>query len=111
QPVTEGRQAGRRLVLTLAAVPQAGTEVVLSIAPEALVDGFLNRPPAAFTQTFLWPAGDEVIIDSKAPQLQHVVVRNGLLEIQLSEEPDLAAAAAAIQLDGATVAWTLGTDR
>lgn len=111
QPVTEGRQAGRRVVLTPATVPVPGTEVVLSIAGEALVDGFLNRPAASFTQTFLWPATDAVIVDGEPPQLQHVVVRNGLLEIQLSEEPDLAAAAAAIRLDGTTVAWTIRPDR
>ena len=52
-----------------------------------------------------------MIFDGEAPELRHVLVRDGFLEIQISEEPDLAAAGAAIQIDGASLAWTLAPDR
>jgi RHS repeat-associated protein len=52
-----------------------------------------------------------VVADSAAPALQRATLRQGVLEIELSTEPNQATAAAAIQLDGAPLAWTLGADR
>ncbi|RMH21659.1 MAG: hypothetical protein D6696_05255, partial [Acidobacteria bacterium] len=49
--------------------------------------------------------------DSAAPEVSSVVVRSGILEIEFTEEVDLAAAQTAIQIDGATDAWTLQPDR
>jgi RHS repeat-associated protein len=111
QPVRTGRQARRRLVLTTTAPPAAGTEVRLRLEPEALVDLFLNTPASAFEHTFPWPAADQLLLDTTPPRLSRVLVRAQRLELELTEEPDLAAAAAAITVDGAPATWTLAPDR
>ena len=112
QPVDSGRQARRRLIVTTTDPPPApGTEVRLAIAPAALTDFFFNRPAESFELTFPWPAADTILHDTTAPRLAQVLVRDGRLEVGLTEEPDLAAAAAAITVDGAAVAWTLSADR
>jgi len=111
QPIEEGRQAGRRLVLTPSTTPAEGTELELTIEPAALVDLFHNQPAATFQQTFTWPVGDAVLVDMAAPEVEAVRVKAGILEIELSEEADLASAAVAITLDSQTVTWTLASDR
>ncbi|HEY9420625.1 MAG TPA: RHS repeat-associated core domain-containing protein, partial [Thermoanaerobaculia bacterium] len=111
QPVVTGRQARRRLVLALQGTPPAAdTQVRLTIPAAALQDSFLNQPAQSYEVTFAWPGADAVVQDNKAIQLQRVAVRDGFLEIELSEEPALATTSA-IQLDGAAVTWTLGDDR
>jgi RHS repeat-associated protein len=111
QPVGTGRQARRRLVLSLQGTPPAAdTQVRLTIPAAALQDSFLNQAAQAYEVTFAWPGADAVVQDNEAIQLQRVAVRDGFLEIELSEEPSLATASA-IQVDGAAVTWTLGDDR
>ncbi|MCP3962974.1 MAG: RHS repeat-associated core domain-containing protein [bacterium] len=111
QPVTTGDQARRRLVITTTDLPATGEVVRLTFEPEALVDLFHNLPPAAFEHSFSWPAGDVVLVDTQAPAIAVVVARSGIVEIELTEEVDLAAAATAIELDGATTTWSLPEDR
>jgi RHS repeat-associated protein len=111
QPVTTGRQARRRFIVTTTDPPAADTQVRLTIPPGALQDTFLNQPSAAFELTFAWPAADAVVQDETPIKIERVALRAGRLEIELNEEPDLATANAAIQVDGAAAAWTLGDDR
>ncbi len=111
QPVDTGRQARRRLIVTTTDPPAAGTEVRLAIAPAALTDFFFNRPAEPLELTFPWPAADTILHDATRPRLAQVLVREGRLEIELTEEPDLAGAAAAITVDGAAVSWALNADR
>ncbi|HEX6904369.1 MAG TPA: Ig-like domain-containing protein [Thermoanaerobaculia bacterium] len=111
QPVLTGRQARRRLVISLAAAPPAAeTQVRLKIPAAALQDSFLNQPAQDYELTFAWPAADAVLQDSDAIELQRVAVHNGILEIELSEEPDLATTSA-ILVDGAAIPLTVGEDR
>jgi hypothetical protein len=49
--------------------------------------------------------------DSAAPRLSDITVREGVMEIELSEEAGLSSAAAAIQIDGAPTSWTLDESR
>ena len=111
QPVDSGRQARRRLTVAPTAPPAAGAELRLVIEPAVLVDLFSNRPPEPFELTFPWPAANTILHDTTPPCLEQVLVRDGRLEIELSEEPDLMAAAAAIRVDGAAATWTVGADR
>ncbi|HEY6322118.1 MAG TPA: DUF6531 domain-containing protein, partial [Thermoanaerobaculia bacterium] len=113
QPVLTGDLAGRRLAITAGGVPpglQHGDQVTLTIPATALVDSFLNQPAQDYALTFAWPAGDAVVADLAAPTVQRLTLRQGSLELELTAEPSLAAATAAIQLDGAALAWTLGAD-
>jgi len=110
QPVVTGRQARRRLVITTTGPPAAQTQVRLTIPAAALQDQFLNQPSGDYQLTFAWPANDSVLQDTKPIQLQRVTLRDRYLEIELSEEPDLATASA-IHVDGAAATWTLGDDR
>jgi RHS repeat-associated protein len=112
QPVTTGDLALRRIVIT-AAPPtglHTGDQVTLTIPAVALVDNFLNQPAQDYALTFAWPAGDAVVADLAAPAVQRLTLRQGSLELELTSEPNLAAATAAIQLDGEALAWTLGAD-
>lgn len=111
QPVETGRQKRRRLIVTTTDPPAVGTEVRLSIAPAALIDFFLNSQAEPFEQTFPWPAADTILHDNTPPRVSQVLVRDGRLEVELTEEPNLAAAAAAVRVDGAEVSWTLAPDR
>lgn len=111
QPVNEGRQAGRRLVLTPATAPAADTALELRLEPEALVDAFLNQPNQGFVLAFSWPAQDAVLHDTAAPELAEIRVQEGQLKVQLTQEADLTTATPAIQLDGAPLTWTLAANR
>ncbi|HXO42200.1 MAG TPA: RHS repeat-associated core domain-containing protein, partial [Thermoanaerobaculia bacterium] len=112
QPVTAGDLALRRIVITSAPPTglHTGDQVTLTIPAVALVDSFLNQPAQDYALTFAWPASDAVVADSAAPTVQRLTLRQGSLELELTAEPNLAAATAAIQLDGAALAWTLGAD-
>jgi RHS repeat-associated protein len=108
-----GDLAGRRLVITAAGLPAhlaVGDQVTLTIPAAALVDSFLNQPAQNYTLSFSWPAADAVVADLAAPVIQRVTLRQGTLEVEVSSEPNQTAAAAAIQLDGAPLAWTLAAD-
>ena len=113
QPILTGDLAGRRLVIAASSPPNGwhpGDQVKLTIPAAALVDSFLNQPAQDYTLTFAWPASDAVVGDLAAPAIQRVTLRQGTLEVEVSTEPSLAAATAAIRLDGAALAWTLGAD-
>ncbi len=111
QPIVTGRQARRRLVITTTGPPPAeDTEVRLTIPAAALRDSFLNQPAQSFELTFAWPEADAVLLDDTPIRIDRIAVRQGVLEIGLTEEPSLASASA-IQIDGAAATWTLSEDR
>jgi len=113
QPVLTGRQAGRRLVLTPDEAPEDGADLELVIPATALRDLFGNVAGTGATEQVTWPAagGDLLVHDDVAPEIEQVCVTSGgILEVSLSEPPDLAAASALFQLDGATVTWSLDAD-
>ncbi len=107
QPVVTGRHARRRVLLAPSEPPAPGAELRLTVEPEALQDSFLNLPRESFNLTFTWPAGDAVLFDDVAPRVTAVVLRDNHLEVEFSEEPDLAAASQAVQLGGTGLTWTL----
>jgi YD repeat-containing protein len=112
QPITTGDLALRRLVLTAQppAAFQPGDQVTLTLPAAALVDSFLNQPAQPYTLTFTWPAADAVVADLAAPLLERLSLQQGHLSVELSVEPNQTTATAAIQLDGAPLAWTLSAD-
>jgi RHS repeat-associated protein len=111
QPVATGREANRRLVISLTgSAPAPQTQVRLTLPAAALQDLFLNQPAQDFEFTFAWPESDAVVQDNKAIELKRATVHDGYLEIELSEEPD-PATTTAILVDGAASTWTLGDDR
>ncbi|HKI05513.1 MAG TPA: Ig-like domain-containing protein [Thermoanaerobaculia bacterium] len=110
QPVMTGRQARRRIAISTTTPPAAGTQVKLTVPPEALQDLFLNRPQQAYELTFAWPAADAVLFDDKPVRIDRVAIHQGVLEIGLTEEAD-PATTSAIQIDGAAATWTLSEDR
>ena len=111
QPVLTGDLAGRRLVITTTSpAPTAQDQVILTIPATALVDAFQNRPAQPYSLTFAWPAADAVVADLAAPAIRRVSLLQGILEVELSVEPNLASATTAIHLDGAPVTWTLAAD-
>jgi RHS repeat-associated protein len=117
QPVTDGREAGRRIVLRAAdpddpARPEAGQNVRLTVAAGALRDTFGNEDSAGLDLTFPWPAAGAMVEDATRPRVTQLCLKpGGALELTLSEEPDTAALDGVFQLDGTPLAWTLGTDR
>ncbi|MGB6639203.1 MAG: RHS repeat-associated core domain-containing protein, partial [Thermoanaerobaculia bacterium] len=93
------------------APPAADTELTLTLPADALRDSFGNTAPTDFKLTFPWPTGDEVLFDDTPPRLEQVFLRAGHLDLVFSEEPDLAGAGAALQIDGQSVGWILEEDR
>jgi RHS repeat-associated protein len=107
QPVQEGPLARRRLVIKMDGSVASNAAVVLTFAPNALSDSFLNGAPAAEkVYEFQWST-QGVIADTAAPMVERVGVRNGLLEIDFTESINLAAASQVLTLDGAVATWTL----
>jgi RHS repeat-associated protein len=111
QPVQEGRQAFRRIVLTPGTPPADGTNLELRIEPAALRDAFGNPLAVAYVQTFPWPSADQVLDDTAAPEIQAVRLVGRLVELELTEEPDLATVTSAVTVDGQGLTWTLTADR
>ncbi|MDY7093844.1 MAG: Ig-like domain-containing protein [Acidobacteriota bacterium] len=113
RPVTQGRLARRRLVLSPDTEPAAGTPVDLHLASQAIADLFLNEPASDFALSFSWPdasAGTPAVFhDTAPPKVEEVVVHEGHLEIQFSERPDVATTGA-IQVDGQPLTWNLEPD-
>jgi RHS repeat-associated protein len=114
QPVTEGREAGRRLVLRPAdpgSWPAANEAVELILAPGLLADHFDNVDGAGFTQSFPWPATARVVEDTTPPRVTELCVEpSGRLKLTFSETPRLADLQRITRVDGATLAWTLAED-
>ena len=110
QPVQRGRQARRRVMLTPSESPAEGDEVRLTLAPSAAIDLFHNPLAATFSHTFNWSATDALLVDTVAPEVALVVVRDGVVEVGMTEEIDPSTAAAAILLDNAATTWSLDPD-
>ena len=113
QPIQDGRQARRRVIITATDPPEPGTEVQLTLRPPAVRDLFLNELPEAFQQTFTWPeegAGRVILVDETPPAVDEVRLRDGHLEVTLSEEPDMALVGSAFLVDDGTISWTLKDD-
>ncbi len=108
QPVREGGQALRRIAITPDTVPGAGTLLELTVEPGVLVDSFANTTSSSYSLPFAWSATNTVISDSAAPEVSATIARQGIVEINFSEEVD--PASSAITIDGAPALWTLSGD-
>ena len=108
QPVREGKQKGRRLLLSPdpGSPPGPNHGMLLHIEPSAMVDLFENRPETAYDKPFLWLAADHAIDDTTPPRVDLVLTKAGELELGFSEEIDPQIASATILLDGDTTTWT-----
>jgi RHS repeat-associated protein len=111
QPIQEGRQAFRRIVLTLETPPTEGTTLELQIEPAALRDAFGNQLAVSYVQSFAWPVADQVLDDTAAPRIEAVRLVDRFVELELTEEPDLTTVASAVTVGGQGLAWTLSADR
>lgn len=103
-PVTEGPNAGRRIVLPVSTPPAAGTSVSLTLEAEGMVDLFALKPAADYQLSFNWPAGDALVYDGVAPSLSRALLREGHLELHFTEQMNLATTAA-ILWTGAALTW------
>jgi RHS repeat-associated protein len=99
-----------RLELQVAASPAVGTALTLHVKPEAIVDLFHNPLADEVVVSFSWPAEDTVVFDAQVPEVHEVAYREGVLEVEFTEEVDLATAASSIQIAGYQPSWTK-TDR
>jgi RHS repeat-associated protein len=111
QPVREGRQALRRIVLEPSVSPAMGTLLELRIEPSALVDAFGNLPAETYVRTFVWSDEDMILDDTSAPEISAVRLLGRSLEIELREEPDLGTVATAVTIGGQQIARVLADDR
>ena len=110
QPVTEGRFAGQRVVLTPASVPGAGEAVTLTVPAAALKDSFDNAAGADTVVPFTWPTADAIIEDASAPQLARIAYKEGKLELLWDESIAPASAGTAITLNGQPTSWSAAAD-
>ncbi|MEO8195271.1 MAG: RHS repeat-associated core domain-containing protein [Thermoanaerobaculia bacterium] len=112
QPIRDGKQRGRRLVLT----PDPGSPPVvnhgmrLRIEPETVVDLFDNELEAPYEKLFVWLGANHVKEDTAAPRVELVTAKQGSFELQFRETIDPVVADATILLDGQTIAWTANDD-
>ncbi|MGB5879171.1 MAG: RHS repeat-associated core domain-containing protein, partial [Thermoanaerobaculia bacterium] len=109
-PILTGRQARRRLIITTTDPPAPGANLRLTLPVALLVDTFLNTATEDFTLDFTWPDTDDVLFDGTAPRLEKVLVKDGHVELELTEEPDLTTTDA-ILIDGEPVVWELDESR
>jgi RHS repeat-associated protein len=111
QPILHGREARRRVELTVADPPAPGTEVQLTIARSAVRDLFGNQLAEDLQVTFLWPETDELLVeDAIPPQITEIFLRDDHVEVTLSETPEMTLVPAAFQIDGGTTTWALLED-
>ncbi|HEV7509645.1 MAG TPA: Ig-like domain-containing protein [Thermoanaerobaculia bacterium] len=112
QPIKTGRQANRRIVITLTdpVPPESGDVLRLQIAEQTLVDLFSHSAPAA-TFSIPWTTEDLVLSDSTPPRMEQICFSSGTLKMMFSEEVNTDLAASAITVDGAQKGWTLSQDR
>jgi RHS repeat-associated protein len=111
RPVATGKLAGRRIVIRPEGDPlPADTPLALHLPASSLEDLFGNEADEAFGGTFVEPTAETIIVDTAAPLLDAVVVRNARLELRFTEEPS-EATWSAITLDGEPTSWTLAEDR
>ncbi|MEM8963088.1 MAG: Ig-like domain-containing protein, partial [Acidobacteriota bacterium] len=102
QPVQHGELARRRMIITTTDPPVVGNDLRLTFQPDALIDTFHNKLLSQIEITFPWSATDTVVHDTEPPKVSVVIVRDGRLEIEFTEEVDPALAAATIEIDGTT---------
>ncbi|MEO7974243.1 MAG: hypothetical protein ABIU84_11725, partial [Thermoanaerobaculia bacterium] len=90
QPMREGKQKGRRLLLTPepAALQEANHAMLLHIDSSAMADLFENRAETAYEKTFVWLGADHVIEDATPPRVELLLTKNGELELGFSEAID-----------------------
>ena len=110
QPVTEGRFAGQRVMLTPASAPGTGEAVTLTVPAAALKDSFDNAAGADTVVPFTWPTADAVIEDASAPQLARIAYKEGKLELLWDESIAPASAGTAITLNGQPTSWSAAAD-
>jgi RHS repeat-associated protein len=112
QPVRDGKQRGRRLLLEPNAShpPAVNHGMLLHIDPEAVVDLFENRMATAYERAFPWLGADHAIEDATPPRVELLLTKQGELELQFSEEISPVVASGVILLDGAATPWELEAD-
>lgn len=111
RPVATGKLAGRRIVIRPEGDPlPADTPLALHLPGSSLEDLFGNEADEAFDATFVEPTLETIVVDTAAPLLDAVVVRDARLELRFTEEPS-EATWPAITLDGEPTTWTLAEDR
>lgn len=112
QPVREGKQKGRRLLLTPdpGAPPEVNHAMLLHIEPSAMADLFENRSETAYEKAFVWLAADHVIEDTVAPRVELLLTRTGELELGFNEAIDPQSASQRILLDGQALTWIATLD-
>ncbi|MCP4677457.1 MAG: hypothetical protein GY854_18480, partial [Deltaproteobacteria bacterium] len=99
-----------RVIVTATDPPLPGTEVRLTLRPPAVRDLFLNELAEPFQQTFTWPeegAARAILVDETPPAVDEVVLRDGHLEVTLSEEPDMGLVGSAFLVDGGAISSAL----
>ncbi len=112
-PLSEGRQAHHRLVLTPVSEPPVGTILELIVPAGAMRDLFTNMPSSDYTLPLTWPAvgaADMVLSDTVDPEVELVYVKDSHLKIEFSEEVNPTLASTAIQLNNSSVSWLLEAD-
>ena len=115
-PVTEGRMAQRRWVITpksnlTTEELEAGDQLRLHIPASAVRDFFDNALAADEQHDLTWSTSSaEVLADTQMPELLEACQKSGSLHLTFSETPDLSEAANQILVDGATVSWNLESD-
>ncbi|MEO8195270.1 MAG: RHS repeat-associated core domain-containing protein [Thermoanaerobaculia bacterium] len=112
QPVRDGKQKGRRLLLTPdpGAPPEANHAMLLHIEPSAMADLFENRSETAYEKAFVWLDADHVIEDTTPPRVELLLTKTGELELGWSEAIDAESASQRILLDGQTLTWITTPD-
>ena len=112
QPVREGKQKGRRVILTpdAGAPPTALHGMLLHIEPSAVVDLFENQPEAAYEKDFVWLDADHAIGDTTPPRVELLLAKAGEVELEFSEEIDPVVASAVILFDGEMRTWLAQPD-
>jgi len=108
QPVVEGRQRGRRIVIEFNDTsPNLGDTLELRVEPQAIVDYFLNTLSETFQLDFSWTGTNEILHDSSPPIVDGIDVRNHILEIEFTEPIDLVTAKPSIQVAGHVCDWSV----
>ena len=101
----------RRLEIQVPTPPPAGTQVKLSLSPQALEDFFANRPEEMTEWTFAWPAeGISIVEDMAPPELVRAILKDGKVEATFSKEVTAAGLGDSVAVDGASVEWSISPD-
>ncbi|MCB1057804.1 MAG: hypothetical protein KDD11_20070 [Acidobacteria bacterium] len=96
-----------QLGFSLETAPAAGSEMLLSFAPETLTDFFLNRPTAPIEISFAWPATNGPVYDTHAPEVVEVAYSDSALRVTFSELVDPDTAAPTIRVASMVTQWAV----